>query len=103
MAAATTRISTDTIDSRVSLLITDSLFFIYVAKNSQWQQLQKEDWDYVSSMARFYKWWIRRFFDIELPVEADILPVITGKLFDRMSIAYLSRDHQERGKETYHQ
>lgn len=78
------------------------LFFIYVAKNKDWERLQAEDWDYVSSMARFYKWWVKRYLDIDIPVEADILPVIPGKLFDRMGIAYFARDHIERDKNTYH-
>jgi hypothetical protein len=80
----------------------DKLFFIYVAKNHEWQQMQKEDWDYVHSMSRFYHWWIRRYLDFDISVEADILPVIPGKIFDRMSINYLTRDHQQRGKSTYH-
>jgi hypothetical protein len=80
----------------------DKIFFIYVAKNKEWEQRQKEDWDYVSSMARFFKWWAQRYFDTKLPVEADILPVVPGMLFDRMSLAYLIRDHSDRGKETYH-
>src|SRR3990170_3625985 len=53
----------------------NKLFFIYVAKNEEWKKRQEEDWDYVSSMVR---------------------------LFDRMSLAYLSRDHQGRGKSVYH-
>ena len=80
----------------------DKLFFIYVAKNKEWQERQQEDWGYVSSMSRFFKWWARRYFDIELRVEADILPVIPGKLFDRMSLAYLIRDHSDRGNDVYH-
>jgi hypothetical protein len=83
-------------------LVADEIFFIYVAKASEWQQRQQEDWDYVSSMARFFKWWAQRYFDIKIPVNADILPVIPGKLFDRMSLAYLLRDHAERGEFTYH-
>lgn len=84
------------------MLKPDKLFFIYVAKNEEWQRLQSEDWEYVSSMARFFKWWAKRFFEFQMPVEADILPVVAGKLFDRMSLAYLLRDHEERGKGTYH-
>ncbi|MEP0824323.1 MAG: hypothetical protein HRF40_02450 [Nitrososphaera sp.] len=80
----------------------DKIFFIYVAKASEWQQRQQEDWNYVSSMARFFKWWAQRYFDIKLPVDADILPVVPGKVFDRMSLAYLMRDHSERGSFTYH-
>jgi hypothetical protein len=80
----------------------DRIFFIYVAKNKEWQQRQQEDWGYVSSMARFFKWWAQRYFDIKLPVEADILPVVPGKMFDRMSLAYLVRDHSERGNQIYH-
>jgi hypothetical protein len=39
---------------------------------------------------------------VNLKVKADILPVIAGKLFDRMSISYLARDHIDRDKTTYH-
>ena len=53
-------------------------------------------------MSRFFKWWSKRYFDIDLPVEADILPVIPGKLFDRMSVAYLIRDHEQRGGDVLH-
>jgi hypothetical protein len=80
----------------------DKIFFIYVAKNKEWEQRQKEDWDYVSSMTRFFKWWAQHYFDVKIPVDADILPVIPGKVFDRMSLAYLMRDHTERGSYTYH-
>jgi hypothetical protein len=73
-----------------------------VAKNENWKKLQEEDWDYVHAMTRFYRWWIRRYFDIDLPVEADILPVVTGLLFDRMSVAYLVKDHSDRAKDVYH-
>ncbi len=78
------------------------LFFIYVAKEQNWRQRQSEDWDYVSSLSRFYHWWIKRYFDMDFTVEADILPVVPGRLFDRMSISYLQRDHKERGKSVYH-
>jgi hypothetical protein len=80
----------------------DKIFFIYVAKNEEWQKLQQEDWDYVASMSRFFKWWNKRYFDVDMPVEADILPVIPGKLFDRMSLAYLMRDHEGRGNDVFH-
>lgn len=81
---------------------TRKLFFVYVATNKEWQQRQKEDWEYVYSMSRFYHWWIKRYFHIDFSVEADILPVIPGKLFDRMSVSYLIRDHNQRGKTIYH-
>ena len=80
----------------------NKLFFIYVAKEQEWRRRQSEDWDYVSSLSRFYHWWIKRFFDLDFTVEADILPVIPGRLFDRMSISYLQRDHKERGMSVYH-
>ncbi len=78
------------------------LFFIYVAKNKDWIRLQNEDWYYVSLMSRFFHQWIKRSFDVNLKVKADILPVIPGMLFDRMSLSYLSRDHIDRDKTTYH-
>ena len=81
---------------------TVKLFFIYVAKEQEWRQRQSEDWDYVSSLSRFFRWWIKRCFDMDFTVEADILPVIPGRLFDRMSISYLQRDHKDRGKSIYH-
>jgi hypothetical protein len=73
-----------------------------VAKNEAWVSLQNEDWYYVSLMSRFFHQWIKRSFDLNLKVKADILPVIPGRLFDRISISYLSRDHGDRGKTTYH-
>ena len=78
------------------------IFVIYVAKNEDWQQLKAEDWDYVSAMVRFFKWWSSRFFDLDLDFRADILPVIPGKLFDRMGVAFLARDHKERGADVFH-
>jgi hypothetical protein len=73
-----------------------------VAKNEQWKERYEKDWDYVSSMSRFFKWWIKRQFGEDVSVDADILPVIPGKLFDRMSLAYLLRDHNQRGSSTFH-
>ncbi len=80
----------------------DKLFFIYVVKNEEWKQRYEEDWDYVSSMALFFKWWIRQEFDKDIMVEADILPVIPGKIFDRPSLAYLLKDHSDRGNSVFH-
>jgi hypothetical protein len=85
-----------------SSLKADRLFFIYTAKEKDWRQMESEDWMYVSAMTRFFKWWTRRYFEISLPVQADILPVVPGKLFDRMTVAYLIRDHSERGQDTFH-
>jgi hypothetical protein len=78
------------------------IFIIYVAKNENWKELESQDWEYVSSMARFYKWWMSRFFDLDLPVKADILPVVPGHFFDRMGIAFLARDHKERESHVFH-
>jgi hypothetical protein len=85
-----------------SSLKADSLFFIYVAKEKEWQQLERQDWIYVSAMTRFFKSWTQHYFGISLPVQADILPIVPGKLFDRMSVAYLIRDHSDRGQDTFH-
>ena len=85
-----------------SSLKADRLFFIYTAKEKDWKQMESEDWLYVSAMTRFFKWWTRRYFDISLPVQADVLPIVPGKLFDRMTVAYLIRDHSERGQDTFH-
>jgi hypothetical protein len=83
-------------------VLADSLFFIYVAKNNEWRTRQEEDGEYVLSMSRFFHKWIKRSFNVNIGVVADILPVIPGKLFDRMSVSYLARDHISRGKTVYH-
>lgn len=80
----------------------NKLFFIYVARNEEWERLQSEDWHYVSSMVNFFHWWAKKYFHINFSIVADILPIIPGKLFDRASLGYLLRDHQERGKSVYH-
>jgi len=86
----------------VWLLLQDKLFFIYVSKNEEWKKRYQEDWGYVSSMVRFFQWWIKREFKEDLSVEVDILPVIPGRLFDRINLAYLLRDHKERGFSIFH-
>lgn len=78
------------------------LFFIYVAKNDVWQDRERDDWNYVHPMTRFYRWWINHYFNLDFNVQADILPVIPGKIFDRMSIGYLMRDHKDRSTRTFH-
>lgn len=80
----------------------DKLFFIYVSKDEEWKKRYQEDWNYVSSMTRFFKWWIKHEFNEDLSVDVDILPVIPGKLFDRVNLAYLLRDHKERGLSIFH-
>ena len=84
------------------MLLQDRLFFIYVSKNEEWKKRYQEDWDYVSSMVRFFQWWIKHEFKEDLSVEVDILPVIPGRLFDRINLAYLLRDHRERGSSIFH-
>jgi hypothetical protein len=73
-----------------------------VAKNEEWKQRYEEDWNYVSAMTRFFKWWIKHEFDKDIALEADILPVIPGKIFDRPSLAYLLKDHSDRGNSVFH-
>lgn len=84
------------------LLYSQCLFFIYVSKNDEWLLRKNEDWDYVSLMSRFFQHWLKKSFNLKMPVNADILPVIPGKIFDRMSVSYLARDHLSRGKSIYH-
>ena len=71
-AAAAAAAATRTITAIADLMKAEKVFFIYVAKNKEWQRMQAEDWGYVSAMSRFYKWWMRRYFDVELPVEATV-------------------------------
>ena len=84
------------------LLYAQRLFLIYVSKNDEWVLRKEEDWDYVSQMSRFLQHWMKKTFNLKMPVSADILPVIPGKIFDRMSVSYLARDHSSRGKSIYH-
>jgi hypothetical protein len=86
----------------ITVLHAGSLLFIYVARNEDWVLRQKEDWGYVSIMARFFQKWIRNTFNLKVTIHADILPVIPGRIFDRMSVSYLARDHSTRGKSIYH-
>jgi hypothetical protein len=83
-------------------VLADSLFFVYVAKNNEWMVRQEVDGEYVLAMSRFFHKWIKRSFNVNMSVVADILPVIPGKIFDRMSVSYLARDHLSRGKTVYH-
>lgn len=82
--------------------MSNKLFFIYVAKNEEWKQRYEEDWEYVTAMTRFFKWWIKHEFDVDIALESDILPIIPGKIFDRPSLPYLIRDHSKRGDSIFH-
>ena len=75
----------------------NKLFFIYVAKNEEWEKRQEEDWDYVSSMVKFFHWWTKRNFALNFNIDADILPVITGRLFESNVISlFIKRSSRQR-------
>ena len=80
----------------------EKLFFIYVAKNEEWKKGRERIGITFHRCLDFTVGGLSAILRRDLNVEAEILPVIPGKPFDRMSISYLSRDHLERGKSVYH-
>jgi len=79
------------------------LRFIYVAKSDRWKETLKEEWHYVYSMTKFYQWWLRKNFQLNYKVSADVLVVVKTPLMAlRFGMRDLMKHHQEKGKDNYH-
>lgn len=77
------------------------LHFIFVVKEERRQERQR-DYEYVQKMADFYGTWIREWFGVEYEVRCDELVTRPRSIFQRLDTHALLRDHEQRGRNTYH-
>lgn len=77
------------------------LHFIFVVKEED-RVRRRPDYSYVQKMAAFYGSWIRDIFGMSYDVQCDELVVEPRSIFQRIDTHTLVRDHESRGKDTYH-
>ncbi|QLH09483.1 hypothetical protein [Candidatus Nitrosotenuis sp. DW1] len=77
------------------------LHFVFVINKDDLGKRDSE-FEYVKSMAQFYKKWIRDVFSEDVDVQCD--EMITGKasILRKIDISALLEDHRMRGADTFH-
>ena len=77
------------------------LHFIFVIKEEDIQK-RKSEFEYIKKMAQFYKKWINDNFGLDYEIQCDELITKPRSIFQKLDTHTLVRDHEQRGKETYH-
>jgi hypothetical protein len=77
------------------------LHFIFVVKEEDLER-RKPEFEYVKKMAQFFKVWIKNKFNKDVDVQCDEMITKPRKLFERLDTHTLLRDHEHRGKDTFH-
>ena len=77
------------------------LHFIFVIKEEDIQK-RKSEFEYIKKMAQFYKKWINDNFGINYEIQCDELITKPRSIFQKLDTHTLVRDHEQRGKDTYH-
>lgn len=77
------------------------LHFIFVIKEQD-RDKRKTEYEYVKQMAQFYKVWIKKHFSKDYEVKTDEMITTPRSIFQRLDTHVLAKDHEERGKDTYH-
>ena len=66
------------------------------------RQRRSSEFEYVKRMGMFYKVWIKEKFGIEFKVQCDEMVTEPRSILRRIDTHTLVRDHEQRGKDTYH-
>lgn len=77
------------------------LHFVFVINRDDLGKRDSE-FEYVKSMAQFYKKWIKDVFSVDVDVQCD--EMVTGKasILRKIDISALLEDHRMRGADTFH-
>ncbi|MGI0082865.1 MAG: hypothetical protein ACREAF_03060 [Nitrosopumilaceae archaeon] len=75
--------------------------FIFVIKQDE-SEKRLWEFDFVTSMAQFYKSWIEKTFSKKVDVQSDQMIVKPSHLFNRLDVNALLNDHRKRGEDIYH-
>lgn len=77
------------------------LHFIFIVKEEERLERQS-DYDYIRKMSDFYGTWIHEKFGIRYEIRCDELVTKPRSIFQRLDTHTLLRDHEQRGRDTYH-
>lgn len=78
-----------------------TLHFIFVIKKEDYHKRQPE-FEYIQRMAQFYKTWIKEKSGLDYKILCDIMLTTPRSILRRLDTHDLLRDHEQRGKDTYH-
>ena len=77
------------------------LHFIFVVPEEDREKRQFE-FEYIKKMSRFYQIWLKEKFGQEYEIKCDEMITKPRSILQRLDTHTLVRDHQQRGKDTYH-
>lgn len=77
------------------------LHFVFVINRDD---LGKRDFEfeYVKSMAQFYKKWIKDVFSQDVDIQCDVMATGKASILRKIDISALLEDHRNRGTEIFH-
>lgn len=79
------------------------LNFVYVSRSDFYRERMKQDWQYISEMTHFYRWWLRKKFKLFYSVTLDALVIEKVPLMRfRFGMSDLMKHHKEKGEDVYH-
>ena len=77
------------------------LHFIFVVPEEDREKRQFE-FEYIKKMSRFYQIWLKEKFGQEYEIQCDEMITKPRSILQRLDTHTLTRDHEQRGKETFH-
>jgi len=77
------------------------LHFIFVVPEEDREKRQFE-YEYIKKMSQFYKVWLKEKFGKDYEIQCDEMITTPRSIFQRLDTHILIRDHEQRGKDTYH-
>ena len=77
------------------------LHFIFVVPEAD-RESRRWEFEYVCKMAKFYGSWLRKKFGRDYEIRCDEMTTTPRSILQRLDTHPLVRDHEERGRDTYH-
>ena len=77
------------------------LHFIFLVKEED-REKRRFEFEYIQKMSKFYKVWIKEKFGRDYEIKCDEMITKPRSILQRLDTHTLVRDHEQRGRETYH-
>ncbi len=77
------------------------LHFVFVINRDDLGKRDSE-FEYVKSMAQFYKKWIKDVFSEDVDIQCDVMATGKASLLRKIDISALLEDHRNRGTDIFH-
>lgn len=77
------------------------LHFIFMVKKEE-LELRKDEFVYIEKMAKFFKFWIKKEFEIDMDVKSDMMITNSRSFLRRLDTHTIIEDHRGRGEDIFH-